>query len=277
MRFIPAALMILAAAAPAQAGWVYFAGDPQGNSTGCVTAAPPTTVDLYVIADPTYSGLLGVSFRVSGPGRPGMFLVAEDVMSGLFLGDAESGIEIATGSCVSGPIAVLRLQYYVTGIECGEVVLLPHPGASSGEVEIVDCAAQTRTCRVMPAFVTTGSTDCNYSPPPQAVSPLAGATGVPLSSVLRWEFDGPHMCSPLPLGISWSNVYFGTEPSPPLVAEFTDPPYDPGPLVPGTTYYWKIDVMNFGYWGRGPVWSFTTENATPAESKTWGAVKALYR
>jgi hypothetical protein len=36
-------------------------------------------------------------------------------------------------------------------------------------------------------------------------------------------------------------------------------------------------VLNCGFLAEGPVWSFTTENATPTESKTWGAVKALYR
>ncbi len=32
--------------------------------------------------------------------------------------------------------------------------------------------------------------------------------------------------------------------------------FDPGPLEPGTTYYWRADVF-YGTWVTGPVWSFT--------------------
>jgi hypothetical protein len=32
--------------------------------------------------------------------------------------------------------------------------------------------------------------------------------------------------------------------------------FDPGPLEPGTTYYWRADVF-YGTWVTGPVWSFS--------------------
>ena len=38
--------------------------------------------------------------------------------------------------------------------------------------------------------------------------------------------------------------------------------YDPGPLRPGTRYYWRIDAVQSTFYGKrttaGPVWSFTT-------------------
>lgn len=279
MRFIPPAFFALLLATPATAGWVYFSGDPQGVGSGCVTTAPYAPLDLYVIADPTHATMMGISFRVPAPECPGVSIIGAIVPTGfLSVGDVETGIQIALGACLTENTAVLKLQCLVATSECCELRVLPHPSAVTGEVEIYECNFDFVTCRTAPAFVTTGVTDCNYSPPPFPLYPVDGATNVPLPVSLSWDVDAPHVCTPMPLGIFWSNVYFGTDPDPPLVAEFIDPrSFDPGPLDPATMYYWKVDVMNYGYWGRGAVWSFTTENATPAESKTWGAVKALYR
>ncbi|MFH1883988.1 MAG: hypothetical protein ABIL62_14925 [Planctomycetota bacterium] len=36
--------------------------------------------------------------------------------------------------------------------------------------------------------------------------------------------------------------------------------FDPGPLEPGTTYYWRTDVF-YGTWITGPVWSFSVSAA----------------
>jgi hypothetical protein len=59
-------------------------------------------------------------------------------------------------------------------------------------------------------------------------------------------------------------------------------PFDPGPLEPYTTYYWRAGNWCVGcYHGEGAIsdtWSFTTgAGPVPAEPSTWGRVKALYR
>ncbi len=72
--------------------------------------------------------------------------------------------------------------------------------------------------------------------------------------------------------LSWSvdwnpvmyGVYFGTDAdqvasaagAPPAM----EPSFDPGPLEPGTTYYWRADVF-YGTWVTGPVWSFSVSAA----------------
>lgn len=97
--------------------------------------------------------------------------------------------------------------------------------------------------------------------------PANGAAGVAASGLsLAWN-AGP-----------WGQVYdiyFGTSPDPPLVAEnlklgpsqyLTDyRTYAPASLQAGTTYYWKIVSKTMAYvTAPGPVWSFTT--ATPGAS-----------
>jgi len=76
--------------------------------------------------------------------------------------------------------------------------------------------------------------------------------------------------------LSWSvdwnpvmyGVYFGTDAdqvataagAPPAMV----PSFDPGPLEPGTTYYWRADVF-YGTWVTGPVWSFSVSAPEAAE------------
>ncbi len=108
---------------------------------------------------------------------------------------------------------------------------------------------------------------------PKIKSPATGATGQPSSVTLAWE-GGP-----------WGqryDVYFGTKPSPPLLAQNVDTgaPEDPnGPLTaetykvsglaPGTLYYWKIVTKTMANLSAaGPVWSFTTGSSAPTQGAT---------
>lgn len=58
------------------------------------------------------------------------------------------------------------------------------------------------------------------------------------------------------------NVFFGTTNPPPLLRGQTEAYFDPGTLIPNTTYFWKIDSVNNYYAPTvGEVWSFTTGSA----------------
>jgi hypothetical protein len=52
-------------------------------------------------------------------------------------------------------------------------------------------------------------------------------------------------------------IYFGTTNPPDFAAEQTARSYTTGTLVPGTTYYWRIDEKNSTGTTTGTVWSFT--------------------
>ena len=62
-------------------------------------------------------------------------------------------------------------------------------------------------------------------------------------------------------------VYFGTDPD--QVANAAGAPlvmdvgYDPGPLAPDTTYYWRVDEFYGTETVKGPVWSFSTVPEVP--------------
>jgi hypothetical protein len=98
-------------------------------------------------------------------------------------------------------------------------------------------------------------------PPPaaSAPSPADGSTNQPITSTLDWA-DSP--------GASSYDVYFGTTTSPLFVANVAVSTYDPGPLVEGTTYYWKIVAYDAGGTcsSTSPVWSFTTTIVTCTDS-----------
>jgi phosphatidylserine/phosphatidylglycerophosphate/cardiolipin synthase-like enzyme len=99
-----------------------------------------------------------------------------------------------------------------------------------------------------------------YNTPANAAAGVA-TTGVSLS----WN------------GGLWAHIYdiyFGTSPNPPLLAQnqklgpsqySTDYRYYALPtLLPGTTYYWKIVSKTMAYkTAEGPVWSFTTAGTAP--------------
>jgi hypothetical protein len=95
----------------------------------------------------------------------------------------------------------------------------------------------------------------NYPPnPPSDPRPPDGIAERPLNTTLFWRCTDPDN-DPLTY-----DVYFGTDPSPPLVASnVTTRPYDPGPLAYFTLYYWKVVARDpFGNTTPSVIWSFWT-------------------
>ena len=115
---------------------------------------------------------------------------------------------------------------------------------------------------------------------PKLKSPVSGATGQPKSVTLTWE-GGP-----------WGqqyDVYFGTTPNPPLLAQnvVTGAPEDPdGPLTyetykvsglaPAKQYYWKIGAKTMANLTVvGPVWTFTTGGTATKQVATVTAISPM--
>jgi len=57
------------------------------------------------------------------------------------------------------------------------------------------------------------------------------------------------------------DVYFGTDSSPAFVVNQTASIFDPGPIAPSKTYYWRIDGVNPIGKTTGELWSFTTRSS----------------
>ncbi len=104
------------------------------------------------------------------------------------------------------------------------------------------------------------ATSCNIlfnSAPdiPHNPYPEDGAGNIPSNITLSWSCSDPD-------GDTLKyDLYFGTDPNPPLVKkDLTESEYNPGTLDVGTTYYWKVVAKDSkGAVVEGPVWSFTTE------------------
>jgi predicted esterase len=95
--------------------------------------------------------------------------------------------------------------------------------------------------------------------------PVDGGLFVDVETDLRWAAGA---------NAQEHTVYFGTDAQ--MVTDATDgaaaaqATFDPGPLEPGTTYYWRLDTFDGSETRKGTVWSFTT---TPAGE---GGLQAEY-
>jgi hypothetical protein len=100
------------------------------------------------------------------------------------------------------------------------------------------------------------------NPPNQAEdpNPADGATGIdPIDLILMWTGSDPDEDQ------LHYDIYFGTQPQPPLVVsnhpdDWWEIPYD---LEDNTVYYWRIDSKDYEFTTTGDVWSFETAGAPP--------------
>ncbi len=91
-------------------------------------------------------------------------------------------------------------------------------------------------------------------------SPAHLATNVGLNANLSWTTGS---------GAASHDIYFGTD-STPDSTEFqsnqTSTTFDPGTLLAGTTYYWRVNERNASNTTTGPVWRFTTQVGAPGQA-----------
>jgi Zinc carboxypeptidase len=93
---------------------------------------------------------------------------------------------------------------------------------------------------------------------PSSPSPADGAVTQPLTSTLAWVASTDLNCDAITYDIA-----FGTSPNPPIVVTDTmNTYYDPGVLLPNTTYYWYVIAKDGLTQTPGPTWSFTTHVVT---------------
>lgn len=205
-------------------------------------------------------------------------------------GDRATGIEVDIGGCSTvGEVIIGQLFVSVAPDETGPCA----PWSFNEEVsEVLDCEGFWRPAENSEQFVVTttptgdcgcGMSCCPAGLPPYDLYPPDGATGVPLDATLWWMQDNGWFDDPPASGcyIKISTERCGT--SDMIMVPCEGKSFAPDFLQPGTTYYWQPGAYTYpsgcnnGYAALAPVHSFTTAGATPAESQTWGRVKAVYR
>ena len=93
-------------------------------------------------------------------------------------------------------------------------------------------------------------------PPPELASPANGAREVSQTALLTWGASA---------GATSYDVYFGTSPSPPLVATTTATSYTANAASLGSLYFWRIVARNGAGASSSPTWSFTTVASAPGQ------------
>ncbi|MHC4570122.1 MAG: hypothetical protein ACYTE3_30735, partial [Planctomycetota bacterium] len=101
--------------------------------------------------------------------------------------------------------------------------------------------------------------------------PVWSLSTLPLEAHFPSPADGAS--NAVSLELSWTpgkdaimhDVYYGTDPAalPEVSKMQMGTTYDPGPLDPDTTYYWRVDEFTPAGTITGPVWSFSTIGAVP--------------
>src|SRR5687768_17709510 len=93
----------------------------------------------------------------------------------------------------------------------------------------------TATAYTPPPPVEELVTEEGFPLPPIQLLPPAAATNVSTTPIISWQNGG---------GATSYDVRFGTTNPPPLVVNQAGTTYSPGTLIPGTTYYSRIDAKN---------------------------------
>lgn len=242
--------------------------DPGGYSCS-LNGDNPGLVTAYVVIKPGGSGVRGARFAAPIPScfhavflgemAPGLLSVS---------GSSQTGISVLSPFCEESPFQVLQITYLNNG---GTTPCCPFPiveDPSAGALEAIDCAfGAAPITSTVARLNANASCQCSptYSPPnpPFNPSPANGATLQPAGSTLSWNCSDPNA---LPMTC---DLYFGTDPNPPLV--FAGSPtngvttHNPGALSFSTTYYWRVVVRNATLAETsGPVWSFTTSPGSAA-------------
>lgn len=232
------------------------------NRSSCsLSDAGPGLIRAYVVVNVS-SGMTGVRFAAPKPACFQATWMSDEIPDGFVsIGDSQTDISIAFGVCTPGVTNVLTIVYQKTSstAPCCELPIVAPEGQS--EVQYADCAFAEHTLNTTSGYVNANAScpcGAGIDQPPTAPSnpfPANEAQQLPYLLTLSWVSNDPEG---YPLHF---NVYFGTNPSPPLLQSgVTAPTLDVGPLIFDTPYYWKVQAIDpANNTTDGPVWSFYTD------------------
>ncbi len=241
----------------------------QNTSIGIYTDAVGTTcsfggdapgpVTAYVIVRPDGNGSTAVQFSAPLPSCFAATYLNETVPAGLLaLGSSQTGLSLAFTTCATSPVNVLQINFLQSAgtTPCCEYPIVPDPTLTA--VIGTTCAFQeVELVAEVSHFNADETCNCagNSAPEtPSGPNPADHVIGVSTAPILSWfasDIDG---------NLSEYDLYFGTSPSPPLVAaHLTSPNYFSPLLAPNSLFYWRVVARDDeGVETSGPVWSFTT-------------------
>ena len=176
----------------AQAEIVALYGDSLETGTCDGSQFQPQALAIFYIFHYSSSGATGSRFAISPPncltfgGIIGPFLFQPAFPS---TGTLETGIEFNYGACLSGWIYIGVVGYWdllgLTSGFCCEHPILPHPSASSGQVEAMDCSNSPKV-----ATAHSGIVGVNESCPCSVVTGIRGDRQTTWGAIKSLYADG---------------------------------------------------------------------------------------
>ncbi len=271
------AILTLAASAHAQfPGTVTLSANSTGTSCGIVDGFG--LVSVYVVHSYT-TGAAGCRFSAPLPNCwTGATWISDSNAFRDVEGNSQTGVTVYYGTCRSAPILVMTILVFSTGSSrpCCPYFVFRDASIPLYGSDVVTCSMDEVATLGGGTLVNAVPDQCDCWPTIYPIVlenpvPADGASAMPLNSRLSWELFDPWQW------IDNYEVYFGTTSNPPHVAWTEDKSYDPGPLVPNITYYWKVYAWREAWVYQSPLWRFTTIEGVAAKQSTWGAIKSLYQ
>jgi hypothetical protein len=223
-----------------------------GNNQGLVTA--------YVVVRPGPEGFRAIRFSAPLPACFGGSFIEDNVPTELpYIGDSQTGISIASGTCQEQPLHVLTISYLRTGstTPCCPYPIIPEAGFNN--IEVITCASEESSYASHDAHFNADETcACSAGEAPLAASnptPANGESSTPVWTGLTWtssDYDGD---------LVDFDLYLGTSADPPLAAAHVqEMNYAPAAwLDPVAHYYWRVVARDSrGSETSSPTWEFST-------------------
>ena len=279
--FIATAILAVAAARPVLATHAWVGVFMDEAASDCEFVHSSGTRTAYVVV--THSiPLNSITFEAPIPSALGGYLF--ETSSFQTTGNSQTGISVGLGGCTPAPVTLLTVYYSASSASCIYWPVYRAGGNSWDPFEFEDCDGVTREGRsaVFQAYDTPGCCEISHGLlAPYHPWPPDGATDGPIDPTLTWELPGGEE----PEGWPYVWMQFDDEP----LSDVTPPGKGdygywtsytpPAPLSPHTTYYWRVYLLlDYDDGVVSDTWTFTTgDTSVPAETATWGRVKALYR
>lgn len=230
------------------------------------------TMEGYFVFDQPTSGV-----RFALPDQPILELACPGVAQGSptfhypATGDPNYSVEVDFGGCLTGVVHVFTRTISIDK-DC-VVGGIFGPRTPVSDPISLGCDGVERIVSDLSACTA----------PPTNLVPADGATDVSINPTMTCDWAYPQHCAE-GIGLVTFTAYVGTDPDNLAFAGWQD--YNEvqvGPLLPNTTYYWRMRVYD-DYWlcpgneyAWSPLMSFTTAAPVPTETKSWGKLKADYR
>lgn len=229
-----------------------------GNNAGVFTA--------YVVVKPDDRGLHGVRFSAPVPSCLGAtFVEALKPLGGETIGEPDTGISVAWGTCQTETALALTISYYRNSSTEPCCAFPITEDTYVHMIEGVDCNHVSYEVQpIVSHFNADAACACNDAAPPsppRVALPANGSTSTIVSTKLEWttwvrDTD-----------VTSFDLYFGLNPDPAFKTSLTARSYQPATLQPLTQYYWRVVAHDSeGLETSSPVWTFTTRpvNSAPA-------------